>query len=156
MMIDFIYIDGDIAVIDKPAGLLSVPGRGPEKKDSAAERIKQAVPGCLEQPSVHRLDMDTSGLMVFALNRGAHRDLSIQFQNSAVRKEYTAVLDGLIPPGLGAGGIIRLRFRLDPSDRPRQIWDPVNGKEGITLWTKISEEDGRTRLRYRPLTGRTH
>ncbi|HAK44533.1 MAG TPA: RNA pseudouridine synthase [Spirochaeta sp.] len=154
--VEVLYHDESIVVINKPAGMLSVPGRGQEKSDSAASRIRKLFPGCIEQPSVHRLDMDTSGLMVYALTREAHRNLSIQFQDSKICKKYIAVLDGLLSAELGNSGRIELRFRLDPANRPLQVFDPVQGKTGITLWRKLEVQDGRTRVEFEPQTGRTH
>ncbi len=151
--IRIIYSDSHIVVADKPGGLLSVPGRGQDKQDCVVSRIRKIFPLCIEQPSVHRLDMYTSGLMVLALTEDSHRNLSIQFQKRFIVKQYTAVLEGIIP---GASGRITLPFRLDPDNRPYQVYDPVNGKAGTTLWEKISEEGGRTRIRFIPLTGRTH
>lgn len=155
-MLELLYSDESIAVICKPAGMLSIPGRGPGKEDSASTRIREMFPGCITQPSVHRLDMDTSGLMVFALTAAAHRSLSIQFQNGEVHKRYTAVLEGIINESLGSSGRIELKFRLDPDNRPHQIHDPVQGKKGITLWRKIDENGGRSRVEFQLLTGRTH
>ena len=73
-----LYQDESLAVVDKPGGLLAVPGRGPDKQDSVVSRLQRIVPWCIEQPAVHRLDMDTSGLMVLGLTREAHRHLSAQ------------------------------------------------------------------------------
>ena len=84
-------------VVDKPSGFLSVPGRGVEKIDSVAHRISTNIPGCIDQPAVHRLDMDTSGLLVLALTKAAHRNLSKQFQDRLTEKEYIALLDGTLP-----------------------------------------------------------
>jgi tRNA pseudouridine32 synthase/23S rRNA pseudouridine746 synthase len=140
-------------VIDKPAGFLSVPGRGPDKQDCVTARVKNLFPGCLEQPAVHRLDMDTSGLMVLARTRKAHRTLSLQFSERQVRKRYQALLAGLVH---GEQGEIELAFRLDPENRPHQIYDPVQGKTGVTHWRKLGVEDGMTRVEFIPLTGRTH
>ncbi|MDC7225659.1 MAG: RluA family pseudouridine synthase [Spirochaetales bacterium] len=155
--IKILYSDESIAVIHKPAGMLSIPGRGTEKSDSAATRLQAAYPGCIEQPSVHRLDMDTSGIMIFALTTEAHRSLSIQFQNAEVKKEYTAILEGNPADGIGESGRIELRFRLDPENRPHQIYDPVQGKTGVTIWKKLGiEADGRSRISFTPITGRTH
>jgi len=107
----------------------------------------------MEQPSVHRLDMDTSGLLVLALHADAHRNLSRQFQEREVEKRYIALLDGVVTEN---GGEIRLPFRLDVDNRPYQIYDPVHGKLGITLWHKIGEDDRTTRIGFTPITGRTH
>ncbi len=97
--------------------------------------------------------MYTSGLLVLAFTKDAHRNLSIQFQKKEVFKQYTAVLDGEVA---GESGLIRLKFRLDPENRPYQVYDPLNGKEGITEWVKISTENGKSRILFTPLTGRTH
>ncbi len=148
-----IYQDSSVVVVNKPPGFLSVPGRGPDKQDCVVRRIRDHFRDCIAQPSVHRLDMDTSGLMVLALTADAHRHLSIQFQDRSIQKEYVAVLEGIIK---GNSGEIRLSFRLDPDNRPVQIYDPVHGKPGITLWKKTAVEDNRTRMLFTPLTGRTH
>lgn len=148
-----IYKDPALAVVNKPGGLLSVPGRGPDKIDSVETRLKALFPGCINQPAVHRLDMDTSGLILLAFNTEAHGRLSKQFQERLVEKQYIALLDGRIGP---SGGEIRLAFRLDPENRPYQKYDPELGKLGITRWEKIGIEDGKTRVLFHPLTGRTH
>ncbi|MEN8864172.1 MAG: pseudouridine synthase, partial [Akkermansiaceae bacterium] len=125
-----IHQDDHIVVVDKPSGFLSVPGRGAEKVDSVAHRISASIPGCIEQPAVHRLDMDTSGLLVLALTREAHRNLSKQFQDRLTEKEYFALLDGELPEELGKSGTITLPFRLDIENRPYQIYDEAHGKMG--------------------------
>ncbi len=150
---DILFQDSDIIVINKPPGMLSVPGKGEGQKNCLTYRIRSCFPESIEQPAVHRLDMDTSGLMVFALTRSSHRNLSIQFQSRSVLKEYTALLDGETPL---IGGEICLSFRLDPENRPRQIWDPEQGKKGITRWKRLGAASGRTRVLFYPLTGRTH
>ncbi len=151
-----IHQDEHIVVVDKPSGFLSVPGRGAEKIDSVAHRISTTIPGCIEQPAVHRLDMDTSGLLVLALTKEAHRHLSKQFQDRHTEKEYFALLDGELPEDLGESGTITLPFRLDIDNRPYQIHDEVHGKMGTTHWRRISVEDGITRIHFQPVTGRTH
>ena len=151
--IDIIYQDSSIVVVNKPGGLLSVPGRGPDKQDCLVNRIKEIFPECIPQPSVHRLDMDTSGLMVLALTADAHKNLSIQFQDRVVKKQYVAVLEGIIE---NEKGEINLPFRLDVANRPYQIYDPVQGKMGTTLWKKIEVVNNQTRILFTPLTGRTH
>lgn len=150
---DIIYRDSSIVVVNKPGGLLSVPGRGPDKEDCLVKRIRDLFPECIPQPSVHRLDMDTSGLMVLALTMDAHKNLSAQFQNRTVKKQYLALLHGVVEKEQGE---IKLPFRLDVANRPYQIFDPVNGKWGITLWEKKAVTDHRTRILFTPLTGRTH
>lgn len=153
MDIKIIFQDSAIVVVNKPAGLLSVPGRGPDKQDCVVKRIRDLFYQCIAQPSVHRLDMDTSGLMVLALTEAAHKHLSIQFQNRSVNKQYHAVLEGIVKKNRGE---IRLPFRLDVANRPYQIYDPVQGKLGITTWQKIGVNDHQTRIVFTPLTGRTH
>lgn len=152
-LLSIIHADEQLVVIDKPAGLLSVPGRGPDRQDCVVNRVKTLFPGCPEQPAVHRLDMDTSGLMVLARTGRAHRLLSRQFAERHVKKIYHAVLEGIVRR---EQGVIRLAFRLDPDNRPHQIYDPTHGKPGITSWRKIAVKDGRTWIEFRPLTGRTH
>ena len=151
--IEIIYNDSSIVVVNKPGGLLSVPGRGPEKQDCLSNRIRGMFPESIHQPSVHRLDMDTSGLMVLALTDGAHRNLSIQFQDRAVKKHYVAIVEGVIEDEEGE---ISLPFRLDVTNRPYQIYDPVHGKLGTTLWKKEEVKENQTRILFTPLTGRTH
>jgi tRNA pseudouridine32 synthase/23S rRNA pseudouridine746 synthase len=97
--------------------------------------------------------MDTSGLMVLGLTRAAHRHLSIQFAERKVGKQYLALLEGLVA---GDAGEITLPFRLDPERRPYQVYDPVQGKVGISRWRKIGVREGRTLVAFTPLTGRTH
>lgn len=151
--IDIVYADAAIVVVNKPGGLLSVPGRGPEKEDSVVRRLRRRYPAMIDQPSVHRLDMFTSGLMVVAVGSEPQRHLSRQFADRQVMKQYTALLDGLVEE---AEGEIHLPFRLDPDNRPYQIYDPVHGKMGSTRWQRLGYEHDRTRIRFIPLTGRTH
>lgn len=157
-----IYRDSDIVVVEKQSGLLSVPGRGEEKQDSVASRIRKLFPDCIAQPSVHRLDMETSGLMVLAFTKEAHKELSRQFEEKKVYKEYTALLDGKIHEQKGT---LTLYFRLDVENRPHQIWDELHGKKALTEYEKLCEEEytapngaKRTvsRIKFVPHTGRTH
>jgi tRNA pseudouridine32 synthase/23S rRNA pseudouridine746 synthase len=151
--VEIIYKDSYIVVVNKPGGLLSVPGRGPDKQDCLVSRIRNKYPECITQPSVHRLDMDTSGLMVLALTVDAHRNLSFQFQDRTVKKQYIAILEGLVK---GEQGEIALPFRLDVTNRPYQIYDPVHGKMGTTFWKKIEAANNQSRILFTPVTGRTH
>jgi tRNA pseudouridine32 synthase/23S rRNA pseudouridine746 synthase len=148
-----LYQDDALVVVEKPGGLLAVPGRGPEKQDSVVSRLQQLLPWCIGQPAIHRLDMDTSGLMVLGLTKEAHRHLSMQFAERRVGKGYMALLEGLVP---GEGGEITLSFRLDPERRPYQVYDPVQGKVGVSQWRKLEVREGRTLVAFTPLTGRTH
>lgn len=151
--LSIIYQEETFVVIEKPSGLLSVPGRGPDMQDCIVNRLKALIPNCLEQPSVHRLDMDTSGLLVMALTKEVHRNLSIQFQNRTVDKKYFALLEGVIEDN---GGTIELPFRLDPDNRPHQVYDEEHGKRGTSHWENLGEENGNSRIEFTPITGRTH
>ncbi|MGB3209175.1 MAG: RluA family pseudouridine synthase [Desulforhopalus sp.] len=151
--IEILYQDSEIVVTNKPGGLLSVPGRGPEKQDCVTGRLRRLFPNMIDQPAVHRLDMYTSGLMVFAITAETHRNLSGQFEKREVVKKYIAVVEGII---CESGGEIHLPFRLDPDNRPLQIYDPTSGKMGSTQWRKIAAAENTTRIEFTPLTGRTH
>ncbi len=151
--LDIVYQDSCVLVVNKPADILAVPGKGPDKQDCVVSRARLLFPEMIEQPAVHRLDQQTSGLMVLALQASAHQNLSRQFQNRLVVKRYVAIVERVIKT---ESGRIILPFRLDPDNRPHQIYDPVNGKEAITLWRKISSDTNRTRIDFTPLTGRTH
>ncbi len=151
--LEILFQDDAIVIVNKPGGLLAVPGRGPEKEDCVAARLHRLFPAMIPQPAVHRLDMFTSGLMVFAMTAVAHRLLSQCFAARQVDKRYTAVVAGSVA---GRSGEIRLPFRLDPDHRPLQIYDAECGKMGITRWRKIAVEGRYTRVAFTPLTGRTH
>ncbi|MBB5219419.1 tRNA pseudouridine32 synthase/23S rRNA pseudouridine746 synthase [Treponema rectale] len=164
--LDILYRDNDILVINKQSGLLSVPGRGPEKQDCVVNRMKRLYPFTMEQPAVHRLDMETSGLLVLAFNSDAHRKLSKQFEEGVVYKEYIALLDGVLSKfGIPEHGQKELYFRLDIENRPHQIWDEIYGKKAVTEWKILDVEyytspNGVrrpcTRILFLPHTGRTH
>ena len=119
--LDIVHEDPHFVVVNKASGMLSVPGRLPEKKDSVANRVRELYPGCIEQPAVHRLDMATSGLIVVARDAAAHRHLSMQFQERETKKRYIALLDGILEGA--SSGTIELPFRLDVDNRPYQIYD---------------------------------
>jgi len=143
-----VYADDAIIVVDKPSGLLSVPGR---TAAISLEDQLRAHFGLVYM--VHRLDMDTSGLMVVARTMTAYHHLQRQFLQHTVHKEYVALLDGTVT----ASGTIPLPLRPDLTDRPRQLVDPVHGKEAVTDYAPIAQRpDGRTLIRLTPHTGRTH
>jgi len=148
-----VYEDDHIVVVDKPSGLLSVPGKGEANQDCVVARVLARYPRSIGQPSVHRLDQDTSGLLLLAFTEEAHRILSIQFMDKLVGKRYIALLDGVVRQD---AGIVELAFRLDPDNRPYQVYDPEHGKVGTTRWRKLGVENGQTRVEFMPLTGRTH
>lgn len=151
--VSIIYRDSSLVIVNKPGGLLSVPGRGSDKQDCVVTRIKKQIPKMIDQPAVHRLDMFTSGLMILAINKNIHREMCRLFEQRLVDKHYVALLDGIID---SESGRIELPFRLDPDNRPFQVYDSKQGKPGITLWRRISIEENRTRVEFTPLTGRTH
>lgn len=155
--LDYLYADSSFAVIEKPAGLLSVPGRGEEKLDSAAYRFHALFPSSPAECAAHRLDMDTSGLLLLAFTKEAKRNLNMQFEAREVRKEYEALLEGVVKE---QSGTIDIPIRLDVDNRPCQIEDQTHGKRAVTDWKRLSVEviDGMkyTRVRFYPRTGRTH
>lgn len=150
-------------VINKPSGMLSVPGKGPEKADCAAARVRSSFPACSGPLVVHRLDMETSGLLVFGLDEEAQKDLSSQFERRVVEKSYTALVVGA-PAASWNGpdpldqeeGEISLPMRGDLERRPLQVIDMENGREAVTRWRVLARETDRIRIRFKPLTGRTH
>lgn len=145
-----LHADHEILVVDKPSGLLSVPGRGADKADCLIERLRGAFPTVL---LVHRLDLDTSGVMVFALTPHAQRHLSRQFEERRTRKVYLARLAGRLQP---ATGRVDLPLIVDWPNRPRQKVDHAEGRPAVTDWRVIRASDSETRVRLFPLTGRSH
>lgn len=145
-----IYEDEDIIIINKPAEFLSVPGI--YVKDSVYNRILQRYPDA-GPIIIHRLDMSTSGLLVVAKNKEAHKFIQDQFIQHTIKKTYIALLDGIIE---AASGLIDLPLRVDLDDRPRQMVCYTFGKPAQTKWEKIAIANNQTRVRFYPLTGRTH
>ena len=146
----YIHVDPDLVVIDKPAELLSVPGRGPEKADCALSRVQADHPEAL---TVHRLDMSTSGLLVFARSKQAQRRLSIQFEKGVIAKSYIADVWGT---PVSDNGVIDLPLGQDWPNRPRQKVDHAKGKPSQTEYQALGTHDHGARLVLNPLTGRTH
>ena len=144
-----IYFDRDIIVVDKPSGLLSVPGRGADRKDSVYTRILKTHP--LAQV-VHRLDMDTSGVMVFALRRKAERALDRQFHDRTVKKQYMAIVEGQMSK---EHGIIDKPLKPDPQRTLRHIVDQT-GKPAQTKYQVRTILDNATLVDLYPITGRSH
>lgn len=145
-----IHADHEILLVDKPAGLLSVPGKGADKADCLIARLRGAFPTVL---LVHRLDQDTSGVMVFALTPHAQRSLGQQFEHRRVKKAYVARLAGRLEP---RSGTVDLPLIVDWPNRPRQMVDHENGRAAQTDWRVIRANDDETRVRLSPLTGRSH
>jgi tRNA pseudouridine32 synthase/23S rRNA pseudouridine746 synthase len=140
-------------VIDKPSGMLSVPGIGEHKQDCAITRVQSLFPEATGPLMVHRLDTDTSGLLLVALDPDAQRALSMQFEARTVAKAYAAVLDGLVSQDEGQ---IDLPLRLDPGNRPFQLVDFHYGRPALTRFRVLERSAGRTRVQFNPVTGRTH
>lgn len=152
-----VHADAAVVVVDKPAGLLCVPGRGPEGNRCLAARVQARWPDALV---VHRIDMATSGLVAFARGRHAQRRLSDAFASRAVDKRYVAVVAGrLDPPAAADGwGTIDLPLAADWPFRPRQRVAPEGGRPASTRWRVIAYDaaSGTTRVELRPVTGRSH
>ena len=141
------------AAIDKPPGVLSVPGKGPENALSCASWARERFPDATGPITVHRLDMDTSGILLLALNAGAHRELSMQFERREIDKEYVAIVQGHLS---AERGLIDAPMRADVDRRPYQIIDLDRGSPSQTLYRLLAYEPDRSRVALTPLTGRTH
>lgn len=165
--LEIVFEDEWLMVINKPAGMLSVPGKA-EDMDSVYHHLKKKYPDATGPMIVHRLDMATSGLLLVAKTKEAHRNLQAQFENRSIKKRYIALLDGVIaetegttPPTTGKPektGRIELPLCLNPLDRPRQIVSEKYGKEAITEYQIATHPNSKkyTRIIFYPLTGRTH
>ncbi|WED22894.1 pseudouridine synthase [Vibrio sp. JC009] len=149
--LEIIYQDDSIVVVNKPAELLSVPGKSVQ--DSAYLRVKQMFPEATGSLTIHRLDMSTSGLLVFALSHRAQKHLHKQFISRTVQKRYVALIDG-VPEN--DSGEINLPMRGDQHDRPRQLICYEHGKPAQTRWEVCERRDGKTKVYLYPKTGRTH
>jgi len=151
--LQLLHADEALVAVDKPAGMLSVPGRGADKADCAAARVQQAFPDAL---IVHRLDMGTSGILVFGRGAAAQRALSIAFAERRVSKRYVAVVAGAPEADQGS---IELPLICDWPNRPRQMVSLEHGKPSLTRWRVLARLPGEpctTRLELEPLTGRSH
>lgn len=150
--LEIVYEDRFLAVVCKPAGMRSVPGLS--DAPSVSSLMDRRMPAGRHALLAHRLDMDTSGLIIAAFTPETYKDLQQQFALRTVKKQYTAVLEGT--PHAHESGTINLPLRPDPLDRPYQKVDYLNGKEAVTAYKIISSHGGRTRVSLSPLTGRTH
>lgn len=148
--VNILFSDDDIIIVDKAPGLLSVPGRGAEKLDSVSHRLSLQFE---EVHIVHRLDMATSGIMVFARNKEALRNLQQQFQHRKTEKSYQAIVAGRLTPSQGA---INLPMRCDWPNRPKQMVCYEFGKKSLTRWRIMDFIEGNTRVELLPFTGRSH
>jgi tRNA pseudouridine32 synthase/23S rRNA pseudouridine746 synthase len=144
------HADYSLLVVEKPAGLLAVPGRGEAGRDHLVGRVQRTYPDAL---IVHRLDMSTSGLMVLARGAAVHRLLSAAFANRQMVKRYIAVVEGWVVADTGE---IDAPLIADWPNRPRQKVDRLHGKPSLTRWRVLERGDGCTRLALEPVTGRSH
>ena len=150
--LEIVYEDPWLSVINKPAGMLSVPGK--EDAVSVYSLMREQYPEADSPLTVHRLDMATSGLMLIAKTKRVHQNLQAQFKNRLVRKRYVALLEGIVPKDKGT---VDLPLCLNPLDRPRQMVHTEHGKPAITDYQVLERLDGkRTRIAFYPRTGRTH
>lgn len=150
-MPDILFQDNDYIILNKPANLLSVPGRGPDKQDCLSARVQAELPEAL---IVHRLDYDTSGIIIMALNKPAQSNISRLFQEREMSKTYVAVVSG--HPQNEAGSV-DLPMRCDYERRPLQIIDHEQGKQALTHWRVLQCNDDNTcRVELKPHTGRSH
>ena len=148
--LQIIYQDDDIIVLDKPSGLLSVPGKAPEHADSLQTRVQRVFPNA---SVVHRLDMATSGIMLMAMHKTSHRHLSRQFELRQTEKAYQAIVFGRLSL---ESGEVDLPLICDWPNRPKQIVDLQRGKQALTRWQVVSQEDNTSRVDLFPVTGRSH
>ena len=148
--LEVIHEDAQLLVVNKPHGLLSVPGKGAHLADCMLSRIQSAFPEAL---LVHRLDRDTSGIMVFGLTPHAQRFLSKQFELRAAKKTYVARVWGRLTP---KSGRVDLPLIVDWPNRPRQHVDHKNGKAAVTDWRVLKDTETESRVRLMPRTGRSH
>ena len=149
--LEIIYEDDVLIAVNKPAEFLSVPGK--DIKDSVFTRIKEKYPNATGPLIVHRLDMSTSGILLLTKTKEANKVLQSQFINRTIKKRYVALLDGDLPENKGK---IILPLRVDLDDRPKQLVDFIYGKPAETDWKIIQKENGKTRVYFHPITGRTH
>ncbi|MCC5955400.1 MAG: RNA pseudouridine synthase [Natronohydrobacter sp.] len=145
-----LHEDHELVFVDKPSGLLSVPGKGDHMTDCMIARLRAVFPEIL---LVHRLDLDTSGVMVFARSPHAQRHLGLQFEKRQTRKTYIARVAGQVA---GREGRVDLPLTVDWPNRPRQMVCHETGRPAQTDWALIRHEEGGSRLRLMPETGRSH
>lgn len=148
--LEIVAQDDEIVVLNKPSGLLSVPGKAKEHADCLQTRVQRVFPSATV---VHRLDMATSGLMVMALNKPAHRHISKQFELRETSKTYQAIVFGEVQQDSGE---INLPLICDWPNRPKQMVDHERGKNALTYWQVVERRSDSTRVELKPVTGRSH
>ncbi len=149
-----LFADDSLLVLDKPAGLLSVPGRGEDKQDCLSTRVQRQYQDALV---VHRLDMATSGLMLMARGKATQQLLNRAFAQRQITKRYVALVHGRLAPFPGEWGQIDLPITVDWPNRPRRVVTAQGGKASVTRW-RVLEDGGlaHTRVELEPVTGRSH
>jgi len=145
-----LHHDHQVLLVDKPSGLLSVPGKGAHLSDCLIERVQRVFPEAL---LVHRLDRDTSGVMIFALSSAAQKHLGQQFEKRRTKKTYVAEVWGKVVPRTGT---VDLPLIVDWENRPKQKVDHENGRAAQTDWRVVRHTENGTRIRLYPKTGRSH
>lgn len=157
LAVSVVHADGQLLVLDKPSGLLSVPGRGADKADCLSARVQALYPQALV---VHRLDMATSGLILMACGTQMQRKLSLAFAQREVSKRYEAVVAGRLdaPSTTGDWGVIDLPVAADWPNRPLRIIDLQRGQPSVTRWRVLGHDSDAdtTRVELEPVTGRSH
>lgn len=148
--LEILHDDHEIVVVNKPAGLLSVPGKGAHLADCLLARVQDVFPTAL---LVHRLDRDTSGVMIFALTPHAQRHLGLQFEKRQAKKSYVARVWGRLAP---REGVVDLPLIVDWPNRPLQKVCHETGRAALTEWRVLRASDAETRVRLAPKTGRSH
>lgn len=148
--LDIIYQDNDIVVLNKGSGLLTVPGRLPEHQDCLQNRVQRVLPTAT---IVHRLDMATSGIVLMALNKPAHVNISRQFEHRVTKKSYLARVYGQV---VEESGEINLPLICDWPNRPKQKVDHEHGKQALTLYRVLECGESSTLVELTPITGRSH
>lgn len=149
--IQILHQDAAVLVINKPTLLLSVPGRAEDNKDCLITRLQEN--GYPEALIVHRLDWETSGIILLARDADSHRELSRQFHDRETEKAYTALCWG--QPALDSGSI-DLPLRYDPPTKPRHVVDHQQGKHALTFWRVLARHTDHCRVELTPITGRSH
>lgn len=148
--LDIVYQDDDILILNKPSGLLTVPGKAPEHKDSLEYRVRLVWPLAR---IVHRLDMATSGLVIMAMHAQSQRDLNKQFELRQTQKRYFALLEGEVPVDSGA---VDLPLLCDWPNRPKQMVHFGSGKPSLTYFKVLERNEQQTKVELVPITGRSH
>jgi len=148
--LSIVYQDDDLLIVNKPSGLLTVPGKDPKHADCLISRVNRVFPTA---KIVHRLDMATSGIICLAMHKEAHRNLSIQFQDRKTAKRYIARVFGKLEQQTGS---VDLPLICDWPNRPKQMVDHDNGKPSLTHFKVLEHEQNATRVELTPITGRSH